>query len=265
MAQLEDYLKDQLEDEITQADEQAEERREEPVIPERFKGKSAEEIAQSYIELESTLGKQSQELGHLRKTVDLLLEKQPPKAEPEPKVEEIRPLTVDDLYEDADASVRRVARAESQTALKRVEELERRLQHAELEKAQADFMRKHPDYTKVASAPDFVEWIKASPYRGQQAAKARDGDLAAADDLLTTYAEVRGVTKTDKAQRRRAVEEASLESSSGSAPTPTETYSKSKLQALRVAARRGDSKAEAYLAAHSDAILAAYAEGRLSN
>lgn len=39
-------------------------------IPEKLKGKTAEEIAKQYIELESSLGKQGQELGELRKYSD---------------------------------------------------------------------------------------------------------------------------------------------------------------------------------------------------
>ncbi len=39
-------------------------------IPDKFKGKSTEEVIQSYQELESQLGKQGQELGELRKTFD---------------------------------------------------------------------------------------------------------------------------------------------------------------------------------------------------
>lgn len=39
-------------------------------LPERFKGKSASEIAQSYVELEKKLGDQSQEVGDMRKEIE---------------------------------------------------------------------------------------------------------------------------------------------------------------------------------------------------
>lgn len=267
MAKFEDYVKtqDDLQEEIHDADEQAEVRREEPVIPKRFQGKTPEEIATSYEELESRFGKQSQELGHLRKTVDLLLEKQmSAPAEPQAPVEEIPPVTVDDIYNDPDAAIRRIANKEASAALKRVEELEARLQQTEAAKAEAEFRTRHTDVEQIARSAEFVEWVQKSPYRQRMAAQARDGDLTAADELLSTYKEITGSTKS-RQSRRQAVQDASLETSGGSAPAPTETFSRSKLEALRVAARRGDSEAEAYLTANSQAILAAYAEGRISN
>lgn len=49
-----------------------------PSIPEKFQGKSAEEIAQSYQELERKFGEQAQELGDLRSRVPTMPYPQPP-------------------------------------------------------------------------------------------------------------------------------------------------------------------------------------------
>jgi hypothetical protein len=50
----------------------------EPSFPEKFQGKSAEEIAQAYVELERKLGEQAQELGDLRQRVPTMPYPAPP-------------------------------------------------------------------------------------------------------------------------------------------------------------------------------------------
>ena len=266
MAKYEDYVKQSIEAEIDEAAEATEQRQEADPIPERFKGKSAEEIARAYAELEQLNSRHANELGELRKTVNQLLDLQtrsPEPAKPAPK-----PVTVDEIYENADESIRRVVREESQS---RIEELERKLQEAEqkaqISQARAAFESKHPTWQETLRDPAFVEWIKASPYRVRQAQVADGGDFDAADELFSTYAEISGAKKQaeQKSSRREAVKQASLESSGGSAPAPAEKYSRSKLESVRIRARQGDPEAERYLQAHGQDILQAYAEGRIVN
>jgi len=266
MAKYEDYVKQSIEEEIDEAAEATEQRQEEEKVPERFKGKSAEEIARAYAELEQLNSRHANELGELRKTVSQLLELQNKPSEPAEPAK--KPVTVDDLYENADDSIRRVVREESQS---RIEDLEKKLQDAErkatLAEARQAFESKHPDWRTTLKDPAFVEWIKASPYRVRQAQVADQGDYDAADELFSTYAEISGVKEQaqQKSSRREAVKQASLESSGGSAPTPAEKYSRSKLEGLRIRARHGDPEAERYLQAHGQDILQAYAEGRIVN
>lgn len=263
MAKYEDYVKDDLNEEINEAAGAAEERRQESTIPERFRGKSAEEIAAAYAELESLAGRQGQELGVLRKAVDTIQAQRQPTEQPA-KAPERKPVTVDEIYDNADESIRRVVREESQS---RIEELERRLQEADRRAALAVFESKHPDYRSLVQDAAFTDWIKGSPYRVRQAMAADQGDLDAADDLFSTYAEVSGAKKQAQTtqSRRAAVREASLETSGGNAPAPVEKFSRSKLESMRIRARRGDPEAERYMQANGEDILRAYAEGRLTN
>lgn len=264
MAKYEDYVKDDLNEEINDAAGAAEQRRQNETIPERFRGKTPEEIAAAYIELESSFGRQGQELGVLRKTVDTLIESRAKVEEQPAKAPERKPVTVDEIYDNADESIRRVVREESQS---RIEELERRLQDADRRAALAVFESKHPDYRALVKDSSFTDWIKSSPYRVRQAMAADQGDLDAADDLFSTYAEVAGAKKQvpDTASRRAAVREAGLESSGGSSPAPVEKFSRSKLESMRIRARRGDPEAERYMQANGEDILRAYAEGRITN
>jgi len=57
-------------EEPTEAPVEAVENEEEDDLPEKYKGKSAAEIARMHKELESRLGQQSQEVGELRKAFD---------------------------------------------------------------------------------------------------------------------------------------------------------------------------------------------------
>jgi uncharacterized protein YqcC (DUF446 family) len=265
MAKYEDYVKQDLDSEIDEAAASSEARQQGEAIPERFKGKSAEEIARSFVELESLYGKQAQQYGDLRKTVDVLLEKQTKPSEPATPVK--KPVTVDEIYDNADDAVRRVVREESQS---RIEDLERKLEEAERRQQIADartaFAAKHPTYTDTMKDPAFLEWIKASPFRVRMAQAADGGDFEAADELFSTYADIAGSRTTQTTQNKRnEVRKAGLVSSGGSSPAPVEKYDRLKLETLRIAARRGDREAEAYLRAHGADILQAYAENRIIN
>jgi len=267
MAKYEDYVKQDLDKEIDDAAEASNERQQSVEVPARFKGKSAEEVAQSFVELESLYGKQAQQLGDMRKTLDVLLEKQTKSPEPAKPAPEKKPVTVDDIYDNADAAVRRVVREESQS---RIEELERKLQEAEhsrvISEGRRVFESKHPAYKDTMADPAFLEWIKASPFRVRMAQAADGGDFEAADELFSTYADISSV-KTEKRthNKREEVKKAGLVSSGGSAPAPVEKYDRIKLESLRIAARRGDREAENYLRANGADILKAYEEGRIIN
>ena len=52
MAKYTDYVKDDIDSEIEDASTKAAERQDESAIPERFRGKTVEEVAHSYTELE---------------------------------------------------------------------------------------------------------------------------------------------------------------------------------------------------------------------
>jgi hypothetical protein len=75
---------------------------EEPQIPEKYQGKSLEEIVQMHQEAEKALGKQGTEVGELRKVVDDFISTQQPA--PQPSVEPEDEL---DYFTDPQAAVNR--------------------------------------------------------------------------------------------------------------------------------------------------------------
>jgi hypothetical protein len=265
MAKYEDYVKDELEQEIEDAAQGSAERQgdEEATIPERFRGKSAVEIAKSYSELEKLYSKQAQDLGVMRKSVDDLLTLQSQRSAAHgAEAESKKPLTVDDIYENPDQAIRKVVKEESAD---RIAQLERELQASKIEKAMAAFTESYPTWREDVHDPAMIAWIHEKPYRVRLARAADARDFEAAGQLFGSYYDTKARSnKEEKRQeKKRKVLDASLESAGAGVPETVERYSRSELLEKRIAAKRGDSAAERWLNAHADSIQQAYAEGRV--
>ena len=271
MARFEDYVqKYEVQDEIEAAQVAQVQRQEQPeagfVLPERFHGKSAEDVAASYVELEKAYSRQGHELGSLRATADrYILESV--HASPQNRqsaAEPTKPVTVDDLYDDADGTLRRVIKEESNG---RVEELERELQQTKAQVALAQFETKHPDWRQVASTPEFQNFLAESPYRVKLFQAADKYDFDAAETLFGIYNDLKGRKQqvVDDAQQRRndQLTDASLETSSPHQPDLVQVYSRAELQEKRISAKQGNGEAERWLQAHAEEIAIAYEEDRI--
>jgi hypothetical protein len=274
VAKFEDYAKsrqdnagqDNLEQEINEAAQQSDDRRSEAgsfELPERFKGKTAEEIARSYVELETLNSRQAQNLGQMRKTVDELLALQlqngPQTRQEKP---DTKPVTVDDLYERPDEAIRTVAREETDT---RVQKLEKELQQERFERAKKAFSEQFPKWEDDVHNPDFISWIHTKPYRVALARRADSGDWSAAEELFGTYYDHLEVSskKKQKEERKQKIKEVSLESPGAEVPEQVETFSRSALLEKRLAAKRGDRNADFWLRTNAERIAIAYEEGRI--
>ncbi len=268
MAKYEDYasgLEQEIDNAAKQSDQRARDVNTGRFIPERFKDKSVEDVIQSYEELEKLNSRQSQDLGAMRKTVDQLLEIQTQQVS-SPAVEPSKPLSVDDLYEDADGNVRRVAKEEVSYE---VAELRKELDELRVERAMSKLENEFNDWQKEVAKPEFSTWVNESPYRQRMYQRADGGDFDAAEEILGMYYDHSRIQESDQqhqheqSRQRRDLQDAVLETSSPEAPTSDESYSRYDLMEARIAAKRGDSKAERWLAAHADAIARAYEEGRV--
>lgn len=263
MAKYEDYVKkqDSIEQEIGEAAEASEVRKSEAEeLPERFRGKSASEIARSYAELEALYSRQANDLGALRKTVDSLIAVNSNASEPARP--ESKPISMDELYENADGAIRRVV---SEEASSRIEKLENELKQSRSEAALNAFKVKHPTYEEDVRDPAFLDWVKSSNFRVRLAVAADNGDLDAADELFGLYNDAKASRKNQESatERRSRVKAVSLETSSPTQPDLIERISRVELMEKRLAAKRGDLSADRWLRANSAKILQAYAEGNV--
>lgn len=286
MARYEDYIKeesdrheplrdpegrftkaDSLIDEIEEAAKQQEVREEnDSAIPDRFKGKTAEEIAQSYVELERLNSRQAQDLGDMRKQVDSLLELQTSLASRQPESTPEEPVTMEDLYDDPEKAISRIVQKTTKTDLKKVEDLEEQLAATRYERAFQQFETAHPDWQEIGQSTEFRSWVLSTPYRQRLAGAADRGDLSAADDLLSMYKDVTVKAQKDEAEnaRKTALKAASLESTDNSGTVDsTETFSRRKLLELQIRAKRGDYDAQRWLSENDARIQQAYLDHRV--
>ena len=77
---------------------------EEPSLPDKYQGKSLEEVVQMHQEAEKLLGRQSSEVGELRKVVDDYISTQTPLA---PQQQQVEPEDDIDYFTDPQAAVNR--------------------------------------------------------------------------------------------------------------------------------------------------------------
>ncbi len=223
-----------------------------PEIPDKYRGKSLEDIVKMHQEAEKLIGKQAQEVGEVRKLADELLKQQLSKKEEAP-TEEDNDI---DFFEDPKKAVTKAV--EKHPDVVAAKEAAQRMRAMEL---QAKLKSKHSDMEQVVSNPEFVEWIKASPTRIRlyQQADAQF-DLDAADELLSTYKELRAVkaqqNKSDGAELRNQNLRAAAVDSGGTGETSRKIYRREDLIRLRI------TDPTRYEALQPE-IMAAYAEGRV--
>lgn len=269
MANIADYIeKDKdLESEIQDAAEAQDQRDEDGFkIPDRFRKKTKADIAASYVELEKAYSQQGNDMGTLRQTVDQMLELQSQTQSTSPEQDSTAdPVTVDDIYEDADGNIRRVARDEVSNE---IDELKTEVQGLKRDKALASLNTKFPDWQTLAQSPEFMNWVRDSDYRARLAVQAdQNFDFDAAEVLLGMYYDSNAPKQEQEIEpevdNSQQLRDAMLESTS---PPPTElvdTFSRYELMEKRIASKRGDLKAERWLAANAESIANAYAEGRI--
>lgn len=270
MANIADYIEkdESLESEIQEAADKQDQRDDEGFqIPDRFRKKTKADIAASYVELEKAYSQQGNDLGSLRTTVDKMLELQSQTSSTSPEQDSTADLvTVDDLYEDADGNIRRVAREE---ASNEVEALKTEVEVLKRDKALSALNTKFPDWQSLAQSPEFMNWVRENDYRSRLAVQAdQNFDFDAAEVLLGMYYDTNApteqeVVETPEVDNSQQLRDAMLESTS---PPPTElvdTFSRFDLMEKRIASKRGDRKAERWLAANAESIANAYAEGRI--
>jgi len=159
-------------------------------IPDKLKGKSAEEIAEMYMNLEKVQGRTANELGQQRQYTQTLMDQMgavPPAHSPAapaaastPEPVKVDPVA---LLEDPTAELDKYFASQKQDDSEAVQRL------AELEKqiAQQNFMTKHADFNEVGASQEFQDWTRQTPYRQALVQQTQGGDYNAADQLLTEY------------------------------------------------------------------------------
>jgi hypothetical protein len=246
-----------LEEETTLEQEQQEQQEttEEQEVPQKYQGKSTAEIIRMHQEAEKLLGKQSSEVGELRKVVDdyiqTQLSEQAPQQQQEAEQEDI------DFFSDPDKAVARAI--DNHPKIKEAEQISSQYRQST---AMAELQRRHPDMQSILQDNKFAEWIKGSKIRQQLFVQAdQQYDYEAADELFNTWKERQQVVgqtaASEKTERKKAVKAASTGNVRGSGE-----------QSAKKVYRRSDiiklmkEDPERYMSL-SNEIMAAYADGRV--
>jgi len=171
------------------AEPEAEVADEDEGLPDKYQGKTPAEIAKMHQEAEKLLGRQSSEVGELRKIVDDFVKTQLATQETAPKqVEEVEEI---DFFTDPQKAVQHAI--DNHPKLREAEQASGEMKKA---KALAELQNLHPDYGDVIGDPAFGEWIAKSKVRlklFEQADKGYDTD--AADELISNWKERKQYTQ----------------------------------------------------------------------
>jgi len=223
----------------------------EDTIPEKYKGKSAQEIIRMHQEAEKLIGKQAQEVGEVRKLADELLKQslssKAAATEVEPEI---------DFFEDPQKAIRN-------SIDKHPDVLAARQSAQEFKKMQIQqkLSQNHPDFGNIVQDPEFAEWVKQSPVRTQLYAKAdAEFDYDSANELLSTYKQLKQIkTQQVETQGKETLKQnlkAAAVDTGGTGESSKRVYRRADLIRLRM------NDPDRYEALEPE-IMAAYAEGRV--
>ena len=228
---------------------------EETNLPDKYQGKSLEEVVQMHQEAEKLLGRQSSEVGELRKVVDDYISSQTPTVAPQQQT--VEPEDDIDYFTDPQGAVNRAIENHP-----KIREAEQYTAQYKKQSSLATLQTKHPDMQQILKDPKFADWIKASKIRTQLFVQAdQQYDADAADELFSLWKERKTVAQqtaqVEKQARKQQVRAANTGNARGSAEG-----SRKKIYRRADIIKLMKNDPDRYQAL-SDEIMAAYAEGRV--
>jgi len=221
-------------------------------LPEKYRDKSLDDIVRMHQEAEKLIGKQAQEVGEVRKLADELIKqnlgsRQQQTRQEEPEV---------DFFENPQKAVQRTVDNHPDILAARQATLE--MKRAQIQQRLA---QTHPDFGEIAKEQDFANWVKSSPVRIKIFEQADSGyDFDSANELLSTYKQLRGVkskqmSDAGEASRKQTLKAVGVDTG-GSGESSKKVYRRADLIRLKM---QDPNRYEAL----SDEIMVAYQEGRV--
>lgn len=226
-------------------------------LPEKYQGKSAAELARMHQNLEQLMGKQSSEVGELRKAVDSLVQQSITATEtattaPEPEIDDT------DFFMNPKSAVERLIAQNPTLQSAQTVAAEMAKQQA-LAKLQAT----HPDMKAIVSNEAFQKWVGDSAIRTEMFVKAdKQYDYEQANELLSLWKERAQVVEQTKAVERQAQKQEIKKASTGSTRANPEGKATKKVYRRRDIIDLMNKDPKRYQALQPE-IMAAYAEGRV--
>jgi len=221
-------------------------------LPEKYRDKSLDDIVKMHQEAEKLIGKQAQEVGEVRKLADELIKQNLGSRQQQTKQEEPEV----DFFENPQKAVQRTVDSHPDIIAARQATLEMKRSQIQQRLAQ-----EHPDFGDIAKDQDFANWVKSSPVRIKIFEQADSGyDFDSANELLSTYKQLRGVknkqmSDAGEASRKQTLKAVGVDTG-GSGESSKKVYRRADLIRLKM---QDPNRYEAL----SDEIMVAYQEGRV--
>lgn len=214
-------------------------------IPDKYVGKSVEEIIQMHQNAEKRISVQGAELGQVRSMAAQLLEFKKPTTET--KVVERTPVTVEALLNDPEKALR--SAVDSSDLVQRVQRAEERNDRLEKLITQNDFVAKHSTYADDMNDPKFIEWTQKNDVRKALGQAAAQDNFVAAKSLWELWEEHQELVgaQTSKSDSPKSTAK-KVPNTVKQAPTESRgepKYSWAKLMELRLKMQDGDPAAVA--------------------
>jgi len=230
MAEIQDFENLDI-GEIEAVDEIAEQKQQESDLPEKYRGKSVSDIVKMHQEAEKLVDRQATEVGEVRKLADELLKSQLYK---KPEVEQ--PVEVD-FFENPQEAIRQAVNNNP-----KVIAAEQQAEYNKRVLASQTIASLHPDFQSVVADNEFKSWINSSKIRSQLYQNAENYDVDAANELLSTFKELRSVKQAketkqfvelDTAERSKSLNAASVDTG-GSGESYKKVYRRADLIRLKI-------------------------------
>jgi hypothetical protein len=173
------------------ASDREEKRLEQDDVPEKYRGKSIDDVIQMHQNAERKIGQTGNELGQYKQLTDQLLDLKRRDdlakggAEAEEEDEPLPKITQTEILDDPDTAIGKAIEAR----LNRVErKREQKAEATQAEQLQTAFAARHPDAQEIAQDPEFREFVNKSQSRQMLAAAALNaGNLFAANTILDEW------------------------------------------------------------------------------
>lgn len=249
-----DPIDQQEEDQLVEETQEVSQEVTEPTsLPEKYQNKSIEDVVQMHQEAEKLLGKQSSEVGELRKVVDSYIQTQLSQQAPVQQQEDDDV----DFFTDPDSAVKKAIDNHP-----KIKEAEQYSQEYKKQSTLSQLQAQHPDMQQILNDSKFAEWVQASKIRTQLFVQAdQQYDYDAANELFSLWKErtqvVKQTAEVEKQARKQQLKTASTGNARGTAET-----SRKKVYRRADIIKLMQNDPDRYMALQPE-IMQAYAEGRV--
>ena len=211
-----------------------------------------------YKDLEVAYSRQGQQIGDQRKLIDEYITATPESSQ---QVEEITPITPDDIYEDPASAFDRAINAHP--AIKEARQLKVDLEEDRNTALRTAFTERHPTAEADIASPEFANWVNEDPTRLELAQRGNQFDLISADALFNLWEAEQAVQAIEVEDEVAAVDAVGLETGTSVEPLAPERYSRSAMLEQKIAAAQGNEIARRYVKQHAVAYREALGSGNV--